>query len=164
MKRHRALGWRKKWIAATVGVALIGTLAAVALASPGSGVTLMTLVTADFEKTVQVNSDRVNFQTEGASDVRVQKIDFAPGSNFGWHHHPGLVIVAVQSGTVTLMDSECTSVTYGPGLADGAVFVMTGDDPMYTSSATGATVYATFIAPAANPPVFRMEDDPPPCA
>jgi hypothetical protein len=42
-----------------------------------------------------------------------------------------------------------------------------GDDPMQASSTTGATNYATFVAPRVNPPVgpvFRIEDDPPPCA
>ena len=39
-----------------------------------------------------------------------------------------------------------------------------GDDPMQASSTTGATNYVTFVAPSADPPVFRIEDDPPPCA
>jgi hypothetical protein len=65
---------------------------------------------------------------------------------------------------VTLMDSECNSVTYGPALPDGAVFVEGGDSSVQASSATGATVYVTYVAPDANPPVFRIEDDPPPCA
>ena len=164
MKGHRVFRSRRKWIAVTVGVALIGMLPAVALASPGSGVTSTTLVTADFENTVHTNSDRVKFQTKDATDVRVQKLVFAAGGYSGWHHHPGIIIVAVESGAVTLMDSECNSVTYGPGLPDGAVFVEGGDDPVQASSATGATVYVTYVAPDANPPVFRIEDAPPPCA
>ncbi len=152
------------WIAATVGLAMVGTLAAVALASTGSGTTSTTLVTAGFEKTVHVNSDRIKFQTKHATDVRVQRIVFDPGGYSGWHHHPGLIIVAVQSGAVTLMDAECNSVTYGPGLPDGAVFVEGGDAAVHASSATGATVFVTYVAPDANPPLFRLEDDPPPCA
>jgi hypothetical protein len=31
-------------------------------------------------------------------------------------------------------------------------------------SAAPATVYATLVTPDADPPVFRIEDDPPPCA
>lgn len=164
MKVLRIVGTRRKWIAGAVGVALIGVLAAVALASPGSGTTSTTLVTADFEETAHMNSDRVKFETKDATDVRVQRIDFAVGGYSGWHHHPGVIIVAVASGAVTLMDSECNSVTYGPGLPDGAVFVEGGDDPVQASSATGATVYVTYVAPSGNPPVFRIEDDPPPCA
>lgn len=155
---------RKTWTVATLAVAVVGTLAAVALASPGSGTTSTTLVTADFARTIHMNSDRVKFQTKDATDVRVQRIDFAPGGYSGWHHHPGIIVVAVQSGAVTLMDSECNSVTYGPGLPDGAVFVEGGDSPVQASSATGATVYVTYVAPDASPPVFRIEDDAPPCA
>jgi len=45
----------KNWVAATAGVAVIGTLAAaVALGSPGSAVTAETLVTANFDHTDHV--------------------------------------------------------------------------------------------------------------
>ena len=162
--RSNPLRWMKTWTAAAVGLAVIGTLAAVAIASAGFGVTPTTLVTADFATTVHVNSDRVKFQTKGATDVRVQKLVFSPGGYSGWHHHPGIIIVAVQSGAVTLMNSECNSVTYGPGLSDGSVFVEAGDNPVQASSANGATAYVTYVAPNADPPLFRIEDDPPPCA
>ena len=92
--------------AATVGVAVIGTLAAVALGSPGSGVTPTNLVTANFDHTVHLNSDRVKFQTKDATDVRIQKIVFAPGAYSGWHHHPGMVLLAVESGAVTLWQPD----------------------------------------------------------
>jgi hypothetical protein len=77
------------------------------------------------------------------------------------------VIVTVASGDVTFTNSDCSSTTYGPGLPAGSVFVEGGDDPGQASSAGGATVYATFVAPHVAPPVgpiFRIEDDPPPCA
>jgi ABC-type glycerol-3-phosphate transport system substrate-binding protein len=156
----RVLGSKKKWIAATVGVAAIGTLAAaVALASPGSGTTSTNLVTANFDHTVEWNSDRVKFQTKDATDVRVQRIVFGASSFSGWHHHPGIILVAVESGAVTLWQSDCSSTTYGPGLPDGAVFAEGGDEPVQATSAGGATVYVTYVAPSADPPVFRIEDD-----
>lgn len=159
----RLLSSRKKWIAATVGVVVIGTLAAVALGEPGSGVTSTNLVTADFNHTVHLNSDRVKFQTKDLTDVRVQKLVFAPNSRSGWHHHPGMVLVTVESGSVTLWQSDCTSETYGPGLPNGAVFAEGGDDPVQATSTTGATNYVTLIAPSADPPVFRIEDEPISC-
>ena len=118
---------RRHVFAATVGVAVIGTLAAVALGSPGSGVTTTNFVTANFDHAVHLNSDRVKFQTKDATDVRVQKLVFAAGAYSGWHHHPGMLLVAVESGAVTLWDSDCNSETYGPGLANGAVFAEGGD-------------------------------------
>ena len=152
---------KKKWIAATVGVAVIGTLAAsVVLGSPGSGVTITTLVTANFDHAVHLNSDRVKFQTKDPTDVRIQHLAFAPGAFSGWHHHPGVVIVTVESGSLTLWESDCSSLTYGPGLPNGAVFAEGGDSPQQVvAGADGATVYAAFIAPSQDPPVTRIEDD-----
>jgi hypothetical protein len=104
-----------------LGVVVIGTLAAVALGSLGSGGTPTILVSkADFDRTVHVNSDRVKFQTKDATDVRVQKLEFALGSYSGWHHHPGIVLVTVASGSVTVWDENCKTETYGPGLPNGA--------------------------------------------
>jgi hypothetical protein len=157
---------RSKWIAAIVGVAVVGTFAAVALGShtPFGFRGDPPLVTANFDQTVQQNSDRVKLQTKDATDVRVQRIVFDPGGYSGWHHHPGIVIVAVATGTVTFTHSDCSSKTYGPGLPNGAVFVEGGDDPAQASSTTGATVYATYVAPSADPPVFRIDDhDAPGC-
>ena len=159
-KALRVLLSKKKWIGATVGIAVIGTLvASVALASPGSGSTSTNLVTANFDHSVHLNSDRVKFQTKDPTDVRVQRIVFTAGSFSGWHHHPGFILVAVESGAVTLWNSDCSSTTYGPGLPDGAVFAEGGDEPVQATSAAGATVYVTYVAPSADPPVFRIEDD-----
>ena len=46
------------------------------------------------------------------------------------------------------------------------VFVEYGDEPeqVRNMSSAPATVYATQVAPDADPAVFRIEDDPPPCA
>ena len=163
----RVLGSKKKWAAATVGVALIGTFATVALGSHASflfGIAgTETFVTANLDETIQWNSDRVKFQTKGPTDVRVQKIVVGAGGFSGWHHHPGIVIVAVQSGTLTFTHSDCSSKTYGPPSAtfaspNGAVFVEGGDDPGQASSAGGATLYVTFVAPSADPPLFRIDD------
>jgi hypothetical protein len=162
----RILRAKKKWVAAIVGVALVGTPATVAFGShaPFGFVGDPPLVTANFDETVHLNSDVVKFQTKGPTDVRVQKNVFSPGGRSGWHHHPGVVIVAVQSGAVTLTHSDCSSKTYGPGLPNGAVFAEGGDDPVQASSTTGATVYVTFVAPSADPPVFRIDDhDAPSC-
>jgi hypothetical protein len=161
---REALVRKKKWLLAALLVVVTSTATAVALASAGWGVTTTTYVTAHFDKTVHVNSDRVKFQTKDPTLVRVQKLEWLPGAYSGWHHHPGVIIVTVQSGSVTVMDAACNTVTYGPGLPDGAAFVEGGDAPMQVTSANGAVEYAMQIAPRTDPPVFRIEDDPPPCA
>lgn len=160
----RALRAKKRWVLVTLALVVAGAAATVALATPGFGITTTTFVTADFPNSVQVNSDRVKFQTKDPTTVRVQQLVWAAGAYSGWHHHPGVIIVTVQSGSVTVEDSSCNSVTYGPGLPDGAVFVEGGDNPIQVTSTSGATEYAMQIAPTANPPVFRTEDNPPACA
>jgi hypothetical protein len=160
----RALRAKRKWVLVTLGLVIAGAAATIALATPGSGVSTTTFVSADFTNSVHVNSDRVKFQTKDPTTVRVQKLVWTAGAFSGWHHHPGVIIVTVQSGSVTVEDSNCNSVTYGPGLPDGAVFVEGGDDPIQVTSAGGATEYAMQVSPAANPPVFMIEYNPPACA
>ena len=152
---------RKRAAVATVGVAVCGVVAAAALASPPSGFTPTNLVPeAEIAKRFHVNSDGVKLKTKGPADVRVQRVDIAPGGRSGWHHHPGLVIVAVETGTVTYVDSDCDAISYGAGSPNGSVFVESGDEPHEARNLTAqpATLYATFVAPDADPGVFRIED------
>ena len=161
----RARRRKQRWSIAFVGVAVLGTFAAVALGSVGVGFTPMNLVTANVPNEVRLKADGIKFRTKGSVDVRVQKIDISPGGVSGWHHHPGMVIVSVASGDVTFTNADCSATTYGPGLAGGSAFIESGADPGQASSVNGATVYATFVAPQATPPVFRIEDaaQPQPC-
>ena len=161
----RILRSKKRWAASTVGVAVIGVFATVALGNgPNSGFVGQTpLVTAKLDNSVQMNSDRVKFQTKDPTYVRVQEFNIASGGLSGWHHHPGIVIAAVQSGAVTFTNSDCSSETYGYDTQDpphvlpaGSVFTEGNDDPGQASSVSGALLYATFVAPHAVPPVFRI--------
>lgn len=150
----------KRWSAAVVGVAVIGTFAAVALASLPSNSTTTALATGNLDDSVQLNTDRIKFQTKDPTVVRVQKVVFAPGGSSGWRHRPGIAIVTVASGAVTVWESDCSTTTYDAG----AAFIESGDDPGQVTSVDGATTYATLVVPNTNPPVFRIDDTPPPCA
>lgn len=155
----------KRWAAASVGgVAVIAMFATVALGSDEANLFGIagteTYVTANLDDTIQWNSDRVKFQTKGATDIRVQKIVVGAGGYSGWHHHPGIVIVTVASGDLTFTHSDCSSRTYGPN----EVFVEGGDEPGQASSENGATLYVTFVAP--DNAGFRVNDHdftPPSC-
>ena len=151
-----------KRIAAIMAATTMSTVAGPAVASPGSGVTGTPLVAANFDETAHWNSDRVKFQTKGPTDVSIVQLSFAAGSFSGWHHHPGVLVVSVASGLVTLTDSSCNSKTYGPGSPNGAVFTEGGDEPVQASSAGGATAYVVTIVPDGQP--SRVEDDVPACA
>jgi hypothetical protein len=51
-------------------------------------------------------------------DIAVQSIDFAPGSQSGWHRHPGPVFIQVVTGTMTFYDSDdpsCSPVVRSAG-------------------------------------------------
>jgi hypothetical protein len=150
----------------TPTVVLLGAAIAppAALGSPGSAFTAPVLVTADLDHQVKINSDGVKLQAKRPTDVRVQRFIFEAGGYTGWHHHPGLVIIAVESGSLTFWDSKCRVKTYGPGLPNGSVLTESGDEAGQVTSANGGTSYVTYMAPSADPPVFRIEDDPPRCA
>jgi quercetin dioxygenase-like cupin family protein len=150
----------------TAAAALIAwsLIVAPAAASTGSGVTSTVLATGDLDETVNINHSRVKFQTKGAADVRVQKLEFAAGAYTGWHHHPGIVIVTVASGLITVVQADCSTREYGPGSPNGSVFVEGHDDPMEARSTAGGIVYATYVAPDATPRVFRVEDDAQTCS
>jgi len=52
------------------------------------------------------------------SDVYVVKNTVSPGSESGWHSHPGPSLVIVQAGTATVYegdDASCTATTYAAG-------------------------------------------------
>lgn len=154
---------RKRAAVAIIGVAVCGMAAATAIASPPFQFFSTNLVSeAELTERVHLNSDRVKFQTKGPVDVRVQEVTVAPGGRSGWHHHPGMVIVAVQTGAVTVVHADCNGTTYGVGSPNGSVFVESGDEPGEVRNATDqpAKLYATFVAPDADPGVFRIEDAP----
>jgi hypothetical protein len=155
---------RTQAIGATVGLVALSAFAPMAHASPPTGLTGPPLATASFDRRVDVHHNGVRLRTGEATDVRVQQFDFAPGSTSGWHHHPGLVVVVVASGSVTLWDVHCKTKVYGPGLPNGAAFIENGNQPGQATSAMGARTYATYIVPKADPSVFRVEDDAPACA
>jgi len=151
-------------IVATIGVMVVTTVACgqTGLASSGSGTTTTILGhRATLSQNVQINQDRIKLQTKDPTDVLVQTITFKPHAFTGWHFHPGLVIVVVESGQVTTHDSNCQTATYGPH----QTFVESGTTPFMVSNesdTTDAVVYATLIVAAGDP--FRIETSPPPCA
>jgi quercetin dioxygenase-like cupin family protein len=150
-----------------IGLGAITVIAAaggatMALASTGSGSTTTILGhRATLSEKVKVNEDGIKLRTKEPTDVQVQTITFTPHGFSGWHFHPGVVIVVVESGQITTHDKKCQTKTYGPHES----FVESGTKPFMVSNESdtvNAVVYATFIAPAGS--AFRIETNPPPCA
>lgn len=161
---RKEIWWRPPLRARMVMGGLIAAAATAAVASPPTNVTPTNFVTSGLASGDHFNNDRIKFQTKGPTDIRMQKLTFGANSTTGWHHHPGMVIVAVESGTIELWESDCSKTAYGPGSPNGAVFVEASPNAHQATSTAGAVVYVTYVAPDADPPVFRVEEQVPFCA
>jgi quercetin dioxygenase-like cupin family protein len=143
----------------TYKIALIGVfatcVAAVALATPGSGVLSNVLSRAAFEpfhveSEVESESGRfeVELKSKGLSDVVSQTVTFAPGGSSGWHSHPGPAILSVKSGTLTFYeahDPSCTPQAFPAGTG----FIEPGGDVHIARNegTENLTLNVTYIVP-----------------
>ena len=150
----------KRFAAAVTAVAA-SSIAGVALATPGSGITPTTHVARNtLAGPVQINDERIKFQTKDPVNVRVQTLRMAPGATTGWHSHPGFVIVSITQGTQTLYSADCSSRT----ISAGESFVETGEEAMLARNETSSDVVlvVTYVAPQGAP--FRIDQPNPGCA
>ncbi len=153
----------------TLMLAVVITLAAVgtAMATLPAGIAVTTFVRATLGSNkphggVNVHADHVRLHSKGATDVAMQTITSPPGGSSGWHSHPGLAVVAVQSGTVTFYDKHCKTTQYGPGQA----FVEAGDAPQLVRNNTtsNAVLYVTLIVPTSATSLRIDKPQPADCA
>jgi quercetin dioxygenase-like cupin family protein len=113
----------RRIVLAVLLTAIIGGVAGIALATPGSGVTSTTLGQASLNpvKTkAKLGEWEIELETKGQSNVSVTENRVAPGGHFGWHSHPGPSLVLVKSGTSTFYrgdDPTCTPQVYPAGSA-----------------------------------------------
>lgn len=136
------------------GIAVV--IAATALATPGSGFRERTVVARGtlgphFKIKLQ-NSSR-------PGDVVVQKFVLAPGGQSGWHLHPGLAVVTVKSGELTLDQADCSSATYSAG----KVAVESTDDVhrVRNVGTVDLEFWVTFLdIPVGSPQRLEPESDP----
>jgi quercetin dioxygenase-like cupin family protein len=146
-----------------LALAAISVLAATAVAAGGhdaprhagpasgpAGVVITPLVQATIPGRVRAHSAGITIRTAGARDMLATSITVAPAGTFGWHTHPGPVLVAVARGTLTLYEvrgGHCSRQRVGPGQG----FVDTGGD-VHLARNEGTDrvqLYATFLAPKA---------------
>ncbi len=82
----------------------------------------------------------------GTGEAVVQRITIAPGGTSGWHSHPGSVVVAVVTGTVTLYNGDDPSCQ-GQDVSAGSGFIEAGGH-VHIARNEGATpfeVIATYL-------------------
>jgi quercetin dioxygenase-like cupin family protein len=113
-------------------------VSAIALATPGSGVSTSIIAVGrfdDIDATAKTDIDsnaRTDFwqariNTKGLSDLHVLQNTIIPGGTFGWHSHPGPSLVIVKSGTATFYMKD--DPTCSPHLVQaGSGFVDNGHD------------------------------------
>lgn len=111
---------------------LVATLSAgVAFATDSYGITQVAVSIALYEgiditaqrQGVEGPGWRAKLKVTGFSDVAVTSNTAIPGAYSGWHSHPGLVIVSVTQGALSLYDADdptCTAtvVTAGNGFVE----------------------------------------------
>ena len=74
----------------------------------------------------RAHSAGITIGTQGPRDMLVTSITVDPGGSFGWHSHPGPVLVALRRGTLTVYEAHygrCARSTVTAGTAfveDGA--------------------------------------------
>jgi hypothetical protein len=106
---------------AIVGMAM-AALAAVVIATSGSGAVGTTMARAAFADPVDIKiklrNEREVIHVPHAQDTVMQQIVIASGGHTGWHSHPGPAIALVKSGELTLYsgdDPTCTGHPFGMG-------------------------------------------------
>src|SRR5204863_6643159 len=104
----------RRFMPAIAIAAAASGFAAYALASPPSGQHPTAPAIGQLAAGQQVNTDRLKFQTKDAADIATFSVTYDPLGFSGWHTHPGIVFVVVQSGSVG-RQVGCTSHTYSAG-------------------------------------------------
>lgn len=152
----------KRAAALAAGAAILATATQTA-ASPGHGVTFTALTNppASWLDPDQLISDQIKVGTKDPTTVRIQSATWDVGADSGWHHHPGVIMGVVTSGSVTIWSPTCTQKTYGPGLPLGQVFLEGGNMLMKATSSGGANEYVVHIYPVGATP--RVEENVPAC-
>jgi quercetin dioxygenase-like cupin family protein len=160
----------RQWLA-LVAVALL-VPAGVAVATPGMGLTPTFIArgTSSEEFTVKGAPKKHKVKRSKAiiacgldrqCDFVFQTITFAPGGHTGWHSHPGVLFVTVESGAVTRYESTCERNTYVAGQS----FIERGPEHVIlvrNERSTPAKVQIAYVVPAGTANAALRIDQPAP--
>jgi quercetin dioxygenase-like cupin family protein len=140
---------RRTILLTAVAMTVLAVFVGAALATTPKGVTPTPLTRATLGKFeaenqgIEVESDRTS------ADFALAKVVIEPGGTTGWHHHPGVALVSVNSGAVTEYDKNCNKSVFkaGEGFSEtnGEVHVVRN------KGKADAVLYVTFIAPTKTP-------------
>ena len=134
----------------------------------GSGVTGERLAqsTFDIRKVKRINKDynwHVELKAKPALDIAVRRFTYAPGSQTGWHRHPGPVFIQVVAGTVTFYEApDCRQIE----VEAGESYLDLGEHAHIGRNETDEVaqdVTVLFGPPGINPDALREDVSPAPC-
>ena len=153
-------------LAAIAALVVASVAATVVLAADGglSGVQVTPLSQGTIHTKVKANTAGIKIKTLGPRMVLVTAITVDAGGTFGWHSHPGPVLVSVNKGTLTLYrahGSDCVKSTFGPGDA----FVEQGGDVHLgrNEGSDPVELNATFLAPTGTSEFVQPQQEPKAC-
>jgi quercetin dioxygenase-like cupin family protein len=129
-----------------VGVTvLLALVVGAALATPPKDATVTPLTRATLGK-FEHQSDGIKVESKQRwADVAVAKVVLQPGGSTGWHYHPGVTLVSINSGAVTEYDKKChkTFLKAGKGFVESNHEVHV----VRNQGKAKAVLYVTFIIP-----------------
>jgi quercetin dioxygenase-like cupin family protein len=151
---------RRAILLVAVGVTVLALVVGAALATPPSGATTTLITRATLGKFEEQNQGIEVESERRSADLAIVRVVLEPGGSTGWHHHPGVGLAAVKSGTVTFYDEDCDKTVYTAG--EG--FFESHDAPMLVKNRGDrkAVFYVAFIIPTSTPPEGLRIDDPQP--
>ena len=158
---------RHSSILAPAGICAAAALTPAALARPDAGpggVQITPLAHGTIAGGVDASRAGIRISTAGPRQLLVTAMTVAPGGSFGWHRHPGPVLVAVSAGTLTV---------YEPGrggcersaVRAGDAFVESGAD-VHLARNEGSTpvrLNAIFLAPTGTSGFLQAVPEPKGC-
>ena len=153
--------YKRNALFGALALATIVGVAGTALATPPSGMVTTLLGRGRYGPGLDVRHQSVELQKDvGSADFATIRADFPAGAASGWHHHPGVLLVTVQSGQLTFYEADCTSHTYTAGQS----FVEADNLPglARNEGTTPTVVFATFIMPSRTASTGLLIDDPQP--
>jgi quercetin dioxygenase-like cupin family protein len=130
-------------------MAALALVVGAALATTPKGVTPTPLTRATLG-TFEAEHNSIEVESERTSaDFALAKVVIEPGGTTGWHHHPGVALVSVNSGAVTEYDKNCNKSVYKAG--EGFVETKGEVHVVRNQGKANAVLYVTFIAPTKTP-------------
>ena len=151
---------RRAILLVAVAVTVLALVVGAALATPPSGQTSTPLTRATLGKFIAHGDGILVASPLRSADIALSKVVLKPGGSTGWHHHPGVTLVSVASGTVAEYDVKCEKTVYKAG--EGFVESNHEVQLVRNKGNVKAVLYATFIVPTNTPPEGLRIDDPQP--